>query len=74
MTSFHSSNCFCKKSIIRHCRPTKGEWFALCPWAVQLEGFLDKIGLGGSRDEVKNNFKNEIGRFLMIGLKLLITR
>ena len=43
-------------------------------WAVQLEGFLDKIGRGWSRDEVKYNFKNEIGRFLMIGLKLLVTR
>ena len=73
MTSFHSSNCFYKKNT-RHCRSTKGERVAPCLWAVQLEGFLDKIGRVGSRDAVKNNFKNEIGRFLMIGLKLLGTR
>jgi len=35
-------------------------------WAVQLEGFLDKKGRGWSRDAVKNNFKNEVERFLMI--------
>ena len=43
-------------------------------WAVQLEGFLDKIGRGRSRDAVKSNFKNEIGRFLLMGLKLLVMR
>ena len=43
-------------------------------WAVQLEGFLDKIGRGRSRDAVKSDFKNEIGRFLLMGLKLLVMR
>ena len=43
-------------------------------WVVQLEGFLDKIGRGRSRDAVKSNFKNEMGRFLLMGLKLLVMR
>ena len=43
-------------------------------WAVQLEGLLDKIGRGRSRGAVKSNFKNEIGRFLLMGLKLLVMR
>ena len=68
MTSYHSSNCFYKKSIICHCRPTKGERFSLCPVDGSTRRILDKIGVVDHVMQLKIILKMKLEDSLLLAL------
>ena len=45
MTSYHSSNSFTRRVLFASVDLQKENGLLYVQWAVQLEGFLDKIGL-----------------------------